>query len=76
MAIMTKKDIMIAAITPAEIVEVDMVRGSVGIGDSVDLLQSRIPAIYERKQRHNDNKILIHFTTNDVASYHICQPAL
>ena len=62
MAIMTKNDIMIAAITPAEIVEVDMVGGSVGIGDSVDLLQSRSPAIYKRKQRHNDNKILIHCT--------------
>ena len=45
MAIITRNDIMIAAITPAEVVEDGLVDGSVGIGDSVDPPQSRIPRI-------------------------------
>ena len=50
MAIMTKNDIMIAAITPADISdsEVDLVNGSVGIGDSIDPPQSRMPANREQ----------------------------
>ena len=46
MAILTRNDIMIPVITPAEIVEVDLVDGSVGsIGDSVNPPQSCIPRI-------------------------------
>ena len=47
MAIMTNNDIIIAAITPAEIVEVDLAEVSRGTEDPIDPPQSRIPAIYK-----------------------------
>ena len=52
MAIMTNNDIMIAAITPAERVDVDLVEGFVAIGDSVDPPQSRIPCIPAIKRKN------------------------
>ena len=55
MAIMTNNDIMIAAITPAERVDVDFVEGFVAIGDPP---QSRIPCIPAIKGKlHNDKLI-------------------
>ena len=44
MTIRTRSDITIAAITPAEMVVVDVVDDAVGVGDLIDPPQSRMPA--------------------------------
>ena len=48
MAIMTKSDIIIAAMTPAEMVVVDLVDDTIGPGDLIDLPQSRMSANREQ----------------------------